>query len=134
VAGDSVSWLAGRRLGPRTVGALARRARIRPDRVRRVEELFRRRGGIVLVAGRFVGPVRVLAPFAAGTTGWRYGRFVPWDVAGIVVWGSTYVLAGYALAGAAEEAPARIGQAGIALLLAGLLAVALTRRAASTSG
>jgi len=134
VAGDSVSWLAGKHVGPRAFAAAGRRLGITAERLERVEDLFRRRGGAVLVGGRFVGPVRVLAPFVAGGTGWRYARFLPWDVAGILLWGSVYVLAGYAFAAAPEQATSRIGQAGIVLLLAGLLAVRVTRRGASTSG
>ena len=134
VAGDSLSWLAGRHVGPRVIDGAGRRLGLSRARVDRVEDLFRRRGGVVLVGGRFVGPVRVVAPFVAGGTGWRYVRFLPWDVAGILLWGSAYVLAGYAFAGAPDEATGRIGQAGIAVLLLGLLALRLTRPAASSSG
>jgi undecaprenyl-diphosphatase len=134
VAGDSLSWLAGRHVGPRVIDGAGRRLGLSRARVDRVEDLFRRRGGAVLVGGRFVGPVRVVAPFVAGGTGWRYVRFLPWDVAGILLWGSAYVLAGYAFAGAPDEATGRIGQAGIAVLLLGLLALRLTRPAASSSG
>lgn len=134
VAGDSVSWLAGRHLGPRAFDGAGRRLGVTRERLDHVEDLFRRRGGAVLVGGRFVGPVRVVAPFVAGGTGWRYGRFLPWDVAGILLWGSGYVLAGYAFAGAPEQAAGRIGQAGLVLLLLSLLALALTRRGASSSG
>jgi undecaprenyl-diphosphatase len=134
VAGDSLSWLAGRHLGPRTFDAAGRRLGIPPERLERVEDLFRRRGGAVLVGGRFVGPVRVVAPFVAGGTGWRYARFLPWDVAGIVLWGSVYVLAGYAFAAAPEQVTSRLAPAGVAVLLLSLLALRVTRPAASTSG
>jgi undecaprenyl-diphosphatase len=134
VAGDSVSWAIGRRFGPRLIDGIGRRLGLTRARVERVEDLYRRRGGVVLVGGRFVGPVRVLAPFVAGGTGWPYARFLPWDVAGIVLWGSIYVLAGYAFAGALEQATSRIAQAGVAALLLSLLAVRLTRSAASPSG
>jgi undecaprenyl-diphosphatase len=134
VAGDSVSWLAGKHVGPRALAAVGRRLGVTRERLEGVEDLFRRRGGAVLVGGRFVGPVRVLAPFVAGGTGWRYARFLPWDVAGILLWGSVYVLAGYAFAAAPEQATSRIGQAGLAALLVSLLALRLTRRAASSSG
>lgn len=134
VAGDSVSWLAGRRFGHRVIEGAGRRLGLTAERVERVEDLYRRRGGAVLVGGRFVGPVRVLAPFVAGGTGWSYARFLPWDVAGIVLWGSIYVLVGYAFSGALEQATSRIGQVGIAVLLLSVLAVRLTRPAASSSG
>ncbi len=134
VAGDSLSWLAGRHLGPRTFDAAGRRLGIPPERLERVEDLFRRRGGAVLVGGRFVGPVRVLAPFVAGGTGWRYARFLPWDVAGIVLWGSVYVLAGYTFAAAPEQVTGRLAPAGVAVLLLSILAMSVTRPAASTSG
>ena len=45
--------------------------------------------------GRFIGFVRPLAPFIAGTSRMTYGRFLPYSVVGTGLWGTTFCLLGY---------------------------------------
>lgn len=135
VVGDTLSYVIGRRYGARVLAGLFRRLGITPARLDRVRDMFARRGGWVLVGGRFVGPVRVLAPFVAGSSGMAFGKFLRFDVAGIVLWGSAWVLAGHAFADSIEQASSRLGLVGVAVLLAGLgLMRLVSRSAASASG
>ncbi len=119
VAGDSISFAIGRRFG--TV----------PRRAERVSELYARRGGWILIAGRFVGPVRVFAPFVAGASGMAYAKFLRFDVVGIALWGSAYVLIGYAFAGSLQHASSLLGIAGISVFAVGAVIAALAARRAS---
>jgi membrane-associated phospholipid phosphatase len=48
--------------------------------------------------GRFLGLVRALAPFIAGSSGMRYGAFLPYSVLGTGLWAATFSLLGYFLA------------------------------------
>lgn len=135
VAGDTTSYLLGRRYGHRVLGGLFTRLGVTEERLDRVEDLYARRGGWVLVGGRFVGPVRVLAPFVAGSSGMSAGKFLRFDVVGILLWGSTWTVAGYAFADSIERISGQLGLAGFALLLFGLgVSRAVTRSAASASG
>lgn len=135
VAGDTTSYLVGRRHGPRVLGGLFARLGVTPSRLDRVRGLYARRGGWVLVGGRFVGPVRVLAPFVAGSSGMAFGKFLRFDVVGIALWGSAWTLAGYAFAGSIEELSGRVGLIGFAILLLGFgVSRVLSRSAASASG
>jgi membrane-associated protein len=128
VGGDTFSYLLGRRFGPRVKDGAARRLGVTPARVARVEKLYAQRGGWVLVAGRFVGPVRVFAPFVAGSAGMRYAKFLRFDVVGIALWGSAYVLVGYAFAGSLEHASSRLAEVGLGVFVAGALAAYLLHR------
>lgn len=129
VAGDSISYAIGRRTGPRVQHRLARRIGITPTRIERVESLYARRGGWVLVAGRFVGPVRVFAPFVAGASQMHYGKFLRFDVVGVMMWGTAYVLIGYAFAGSLQDATSLLGALGLALFVVGIVvALVLHRR------
>jgi membrane protein DedA with SNARE-associated domain len=101
--------------------------------VERIQDLSARRGGWVLIAGRFVGPVRVFAPFVAGTAGMPYGKFLRFDVVGVTMWGSAYVLIGYAFAGSLDDATSLLGLIGIAVFAAGLIAAVIARAARSGS-
>ena len=55
----------------------------------RSRRFFDRHGGKAILIGRFVGLVRAIAPFLAGSSGMPLRRFVPYDVIGAGLWGST---------------------------------------------
>jgi membrane protein DedA with SNARE-associated domain len=133
VAGDSISFAIGRRTGPRVHYGLARRVGITRERVQRVETMYARRGGWILIAGRFVGPVRVFAPFVAGSAGMSYAKFLRFDVVGIALWGSAYVLIGYAFAGSLKDATSLLGAIGLAVFAFGIVVAAVLHRRGGAS-
>src|SRR5918995_1029011 len=77
-AGDLVSFLLGRRGVPG------------------VGRFYDRHGGSVVLLGRFVGVVRAVSPFIAGSSGFALRRFLPWSVAGALAWATAFTLVGYA--------------------------------------
>jgi len=68
VAGDLTSYVLGRRLGRAWLLRHGDRVKITEDRLHQVERFFERRGGLTILIGRFIGLVRALAPFIAGTS------------------------------------------------------------------
>lgn len=128
ICGDSASWWLGRRFGAAALPRVGDRIGLTAARVDMVAARIATGGGWILVAGRFVGPVRVLAPFLCGASGMRYRKFLPFDAAGIALWAGTYLAIGFTFAEALESATARTGQFGLAVLLAGAAAVWLGRR------
>lgn len=94
-SGDSVSFLLGRRLGRGFIMRYGPKVRITHERFARVEAYFERHGGKTILIGRFIGLVRALAPFTAGTSGMRYWTYLPFSVLGTGMWAATYVLIGY---------------------------------------
>jgi membrane protein DedA with SNARE-associated domain/membrane-associated phospholipid phosphatase len=97
-AGDSVSFYIGHRLGRDFVLEHGHRVRITPERFAQVEDYFARHGGKTILVGRFIGLVRALAPFIAGSSGMRYRAFVPYSVLGTGLWAAAFSLLGYFLA------------------------------------
>jgi undecaprenyl-diphosphatase len=95
LAGDSVSFLLGRRLGRDFLLRHGPRLRITPERFAWVESYFARHGGKTIVIGRFIGLVRALAPFIAGSSGMSYGYYLPFSVLGTGLWAATFGLIGY---------------------------------------
>lgn len=129
VAGDTVGFLIGRRLGPRlTTGRLGRM--IGTARWERAEGFVRRYGGHAVFLGRWVGFARALVPALAGAGGLGYRRFLVWNALGGAVWATSVTLLGY-LAGHSWQHVERIfGAAVILVLLAGavvLFSVLLAR-------
>ena len=105
--GDLVSFSLGRRLGRRFLLAYGPRLGVTAARLERVEGFFERHGPKAILAGRFIGIVRAVAPFLAGASGMRVRAFVPWSLLGTGVWATTFTLVGYAFShsfGAATDA------------------------------
>jgi membrane-associated phospholipid phosphatase len=95
VAGDLLSYTIGRRLGREFLLRHGERLKITEERLQTVEGFFRRRGGATILIGRFIGFVRALAPFVAGTARMPMRTFLPYDVLGAGAWAATFSVLGY---------------------------------------
>ncbi len=122
IVGDSVGYEIGRHLGPRVLQwrLLARHRKRLAD----AQEFLARRGGAAVFLGRWTAFFRAVMPALAGTAGMRYPRFLAFNAAGGIVWGVGVVLLGY-LAGNSYAAVERTVGRGVALVVAGLVIVAL---------
>jgi undecaprenyl-diphosphatase len=94
-AGDSVSFYFGRRLGRDFLVRHGPRFQITEPRLRQVEKYMDQHGGKTILVGRFIGLVRALAPFIAGSSKLPYKRFMPYDVIGSGLWAAAFCLLGY---------------------------------------
>ena len=95
ISGDSVSFLLGHKFGRQFLLRHGPKIRITEERFHKVEDYFDRHGGKTIVIGRFLGFVRPLAPFIAGSSRMTYRRFLPYSVVGTGLWGTTFCLLGY---------------------------------------
>jgi undecaprenyl-diphosphatase len=95
VAGDLTSFALGRKLGREFLVRHGPKVHISEERIQQVEGFFERHGGKAIFLGRFVGLVRAVAPFLAGSSGMALRRFVPYDVLGAGLWGTAYCVLGY---------------------------------------
>jgi undecaprenyl-diphosphatase len=93
--GDSVSFLLGARLGRGFLVRHGARFRITSERLEKVEDYFARYGGRTILIGRFIGLVRALAPFIAGSSKLPYRRFAPYSILGTGLWSIALLLLGY---------------------------------------
>jgi undecaprenyl-diphosphatase len=120
-AGDTTSFLIGRRLGRGFVMRNGPRFGLGNERFEQVEEYFSRHGGKTIFIGRFVGIVRALAPFIAGSSGMRYRAFVPYSILGTGIWSSAHILIGYVFSRSIDTAAKYAGRG--AFLLGTLIAI-----------
>jgi membrane protein DedA with SNARE-associated domain/membrane-associated phospholipid phosphatase len=95
VAGDLTSYFLGRRLGRGFMERHGPKVKITHARLEQVQSFFDRHGGKAILIGRFVGLVRAVAPFLAGSSRMPLRRFIPYDVVGAGLWGTTFVVLGY---------------------------------------
>lgn len=121
--GDTTSFFIGRRLGRGFILRHGPRVGITAERFEQVEDYFSRHGGKTIFLGRFIGFVRALAPFVAGSSGMRYRVFVPYSILGTGVLNSSVILLGYAFSRSIETAAKYAGRG--AFLLATLIVVAV---------
>jgi membrane-associated protein len=95
-AGDFASFMLGRKLGRRFLVARGPRLGITPDRLARVDSFFDKHGPKAILVGRFIGIIRAVAPFLAGSSGMRLRAFLPWSLLGTAAWATAFVVVGYA--------------------------------------
>jgi membrane-associated protein len=131
--GDLASFWLGKRLGRRFLLAHGPRLGVTAPRLERVEGFFEQHGPKAILAGRFIGIVRAVAPFLAGASGMRLRAFLPWSLLGTAVWATTFTLVGYGFHesfGAAADTLTH-GALAVAVLAAAILAWRGHRRSAA---
>ena len=95
--GDQVGYLLGNRFGRRWFTPDARI--LKTAHLEKAEAFFAKYGGVSLILGRFVPIVRTYVPLAAGTAGYRYPKFLLFNVVGAFVWAVGMVVLGSLLGG-----------------------------------
>lgn len=123
IVGDSVGYEVGRRFfGPRVLAGplLARHRR----RIERAQAFLRRRGGIAVFLGRFTAFFRAMMPALAGASRMPYRKFLAWNAVGGLVWGTIFVVVGYAAGASYHQVEKQVGR-GIAIGLAAVVVAAL---------
>ncbi len=92
VAGDSVGYTFGRRLGPRIFRRPNSRL-FKQENIQRAAAFYEKHGGKTIIIARFVPIVRTFAPIVAGTARMRYPTFLTYNIIGALLWavGVTYL-------------------------------------------
>ncbi len=95
ILGDTTSFFIGRRLGRGFLEKHGPRVKITHERLEQVERYFDKHGGKTILIGRFIGLVRALAPFIAGSSGLAYRRFIPYSIVGTGLWATIFCVLGF---------------------------------------
>ncbi|MEW1862005.1 DedA family protein [Streptomyces sp. NPDC088194] len=122
VAGDSVGYEVGKRLGPRILETRALRGH--RERIGHAEELIRRRGPAAVFLGRFIAFFRALMPALAGISRMPYRVFLAFNAAGGLIWGVGFTLLGYYAGDAYKRVEHTAGTA-VAIVVAVVVVAAL---------
>jgi membrane protein DedA with SNARE-associated domain len=130
VLGDTTSFYIGRRLGRRFLERHGPRFKITEERLQQVESYFGRHGGKTILIGRFIGLVRALAPFIAGSSGLPYRRFIPYSIVGTGLWSALFCTIGYLFWRSFDQVAHLVGQAvfGFGLTVAVIVGVVVAYR------
>ena len=96
VAGDSVGYTFGRRLGP-TIFKKPDARLFKQEYIRKAQEFYEKHGGKTIILARFVPIVRTFAPIVAGTAQMSYRRFLMFNIIGGFLWAAGITYTGYFL-------------------------------------
>ncbi|HTP23096.1 MAG TPA: DedA family protein [Solirubrobacteraceae bacterium] len=121
VAGDTLSYILGRRLGRGFLLEHGHRVKLTEERLEQVERYFARHGGKTILFGRFIGWVRALAPFIAGASRMPARRFVPATIVAAGLWAVACTLLGYVFWNSLDHAVELARQGSLAI--AGVVAL-----------
>lgn len=93
VAGDSLSFA----LGRHSAHWIAHRRVLQrhPHWLDQGQQFFKRYGGSSIFLGRFVGPIRAVIPFIAGSCAMPPQRFLLFNILSALCWAPVYLLPGY---------------------------------------
>jgi membrane protein DedA with SNARE-associated domain len=130
ILGDSTSFFIGRRLGRSFLEKHGPRVKITHERLDQVDGYFERHGGKTILVGRFIGLVRAIAPFIAGSSGMPFRRFIPYSIVGTGLWATTFCVLGYIFWRSFDQVAHIAGQAifGFGLTVGFVVAVVVAYR------
>ncbi len=97
VAGDNCNYFIGRTLGVKaTQLKIGKKALVKKEYLDKTHEFFEKFGTKAIIMARFVPIVRTFTPFVAGIGKMNYSqKFLPYDIAGGILWISTMSVSGY---------------------------------------
>ena len=95
ILGDTTSFYIGHKLGRGFLERHGPRVKITHERLEQVDGYFDRHGGKTILIGRFIGLVRAIAPFIAGSSQMAFRNFFPYSVVGTGLWATTFCVLGY---------------------------------------
>jgi membrane-associated protein len=94
ILGDATNYAIGRRLGDAAYNLKDGRF-FKKKHLLKTHEFYERHGGKTIVIARFAPIIRTFAPFVAGIGKMTYRHFAVYNVAGGVLWVSSFLLAGF---------------------------------------
>jgi membrane protein DedA with SNARE-associated domain len=95
IVGDNIGYAVGRFGGRALVLRLGRYVRLTAERLDKAEGFFRRYGGIVVTAARFIEGLRQVNGIVAGLSRMPWPRFLAFNALGATLWAGAWASIGY---------------------------------------
>lgn len=95
VAGQEVGYVIGRSGGHALVSRYGKYVLVTPERLAKAETFFERRGGWIVIFGRYVEGLRQLNGIIAGTTEMPWREFLGYNALGAALWVTTWTAIGF---------------------------------------
>src|SRR2546425_9461035 len=109
IIGDNAGYWIGRAAGRRLLERWQLIARYASKMLPPAERFYAHHGGKAVFLARFIPGLRVIGALVAGIAGMEWWRFLLWNMAGGMGWGTSVALIAYGLGGAVASAIGRDG-------------------------
>jgi membrane protein DedA with SNARE-associated domain len=130
MAGDVSAYAIGRRYGRDFLLRHGQRVKVGEPQVQFVEGFFTRHGRLTILLGRWVGVVRPLVPFLAGSSRMRFWEFLVIDLIATLAWAAGLCIVGSIFWHNFDQLVTLVGRA---LFIVGLLIATVVVVAAGTN-
>jgi membrane-associated protein len=120
VLGNSTGYYLGRKFGRKLFKNPNSRF-FRQEYLHQAEKFYEKNGSKTIVIAMFVPIVRAFAPVVAGIAHMPYRKFVLYNIAGALVWVTSFTLLGYLAGGVIERYHINIELAALAIIFLSLL-------------
>jgi len=94
IAGDTVNYWIGHRIGPRVFHGSGSRF-LNREHLDRTHKFYEKHGGKTIIIARFMPIIRTFAPFVAGVGSMNYARFIKYNVVGGLAWIWIFIVGGF---------------------------------------
>jgi membrane-associated protein len=94
VAGDSVGYTFGRKVGPR-VFSRPNSLLFKQENIQKAQAFYEKHGGKTIIIARFIPIVRTFAPVVAGVGDMAYKKFLAFNLIGGFLWAAGVTYLGY---------------------------------------
>jgi len=125
IAGDTVGYFIGYRFGEGLFLKYGRYFFIKKEYLDEAKKFFDKHGGKTVFFGRFMAWLRAFAPVIAGISKMRYPKFLLFNVAGGIVWATTFSLLGYFVGNSWDIIKIYLGRLGIFAFIIGAIIIYL---------
>ena len=137
--GDSVTFALGRRLGRPFLIRRGPAFGLSARRLAKVDAWLDRYGSPAVCFGRLLPLARPFGPFIAGSSSFRYRRFLAWNLVGTLLFSLLFCLVGYAFYNSYDQVADVVGFVAVGILAAVFVTVVVVilvrrRRAAAAEG
>lgn len=95
LAGDSVNFMIGHKIGKSLSNHSLFGKLINKDSLAKAEEFFEKHGAPAIILARYMPIIRTFAPFAAAGSGFPYRRFIRYSIIGCTSWVALCCSCGY---------------------------------------
>ena len=128
VTGDNLGFSAGKLGGRPLLDKYRSFFHVRPETIRRGEQLFHHHGGAAVFLARFITGMRVIAGPLAGTLHMPWSKFLRFNALGAVVWVGVIATLSYILGPSLWELLQRANWLIVLIIAAGLIYMWVRRR------
>jgi undecaprenyl-diphosphatase len=129
ILGDSIGYELGRWLGREWLLRYGRFIGLKEAHLDRVDCFFRRHGGKTIFFARFSAFFRIMVPYLAGVSRFRYPRFLLFNALGGISWAAASVLVGYLAGESWHVVQHWLGRAGAIAAMIAILVIVVVRLA-----